>query len=72
MENVKPLPENKFTQSPVDYQLTVHKDNYEAYYGPGSFVRDLFEANTPVMSNLIYHYGFSRIMGFVDEYKIAG
>ncbi len=61
---------------PIDYQLTVHYNNYESCYGKGAFVRELEWVNhiglnniiqsQAHISNLILTYGYDRIVKFLD------
>jgi len=60
---------NRFVlmNEPIDVQLTVHFNNYEYAYGKGSFAKDLDYSIEPHMCNLILHYGYTRILEFLDE-----
>lgn len=61
---------------PIDYQLTVHYNNYDHCFGKGSFYKDLEWINQigvhnttrtqAHMSNLILTYGYDRIIYFMD------
>lgn len=55
------------SQDPIDYQLTVHFNNYEEMYGVGSFAQAIDTSNAPHITNLIIHYGYTRILEFLDE-----
>lgn len=60
---------------PVDYQLTVHYNNYIAHYNRDSFLAHLEYVNKyikgtiapkefPLMYGLIMTYGYNKIMQF--------
>lgn len=60
------------SNEPIDYQLTVHYNNYESHHGKGSFMIHLETAlvlsNTyPLMTGLIDAYGEATINKFLSE-----
>lgn len=68
----------KLSLQPVDYQLTVHYNNYREHYGQGAFETHLglLKKNPEILSlqreyalmyGLIGHYGYHKVMSFINE-----
>lgn len=64
------------SREPMDYQLSVHFNNYEQAYGVGSFNRDFSVVmSNPgglgraygAMKNFITHYGKNKIKLFLSD-----
>lgn len=67
---------------PISYQLTVHRNNYIAEFGPGSFERDLYDVikngdkpyvlrDLSAMAGLVNHYRITTILKFLKEFRIV-
>lgn len=68
---------------PMYYQLTIHRLNYEAYAGEGSFNKHINIMATPsnnmefmhkrysLISSIIAHYGIDTIREFLVDIKAA-
>lgn len=66
-------------RSPMDYQLTIHYNNYASHYGSGAFEKHLRLVYNNLscspwvckeyaaMYNFIIHYGFNKINNFLAE-----
>lgn len=67
---------------PILYQLTIHFNNYEEYYGEGTFKDDYYSYRTygdvpknhplynsyNIISNLINYYGIMYIEEFINTF----
>ena len=68
----------RLTDDPIDYQLTVHRNNYNYFNGDGSFERDYkllhihqhkqhYQKQYAIIYGLTAHYGSDKINSFIDE-----